>query len=66
MRNDPLSGFGPGSFDAPRLSLSTAIHAERAGGKILLLERAEGSAMAGVSVLVGADARRFVEYRSVR
>ena len=53
MNDDPLSGFGPGRFDPPRFSLSTAIYAERADGKILLLERAEGSAMAGFSFLPG-------------
>ncbi len=53
MTDERLSGFGPGEFDPPRFSLSTAIYAERDDGRILLLQRAEGSAMAGQYFLPG-------------
>jgi 8-oxo-dGTP pyrophosphatase MutT (NUDIX family) len=50
---DRLSGFGDGEFDPPHFCLSTAIYAERDDGCILLLQRAEGSAMAGMYFLPG-------------
>lgn len=53
MSDDRLSGFGPGEFNPPQFCLSTAIYAERADGKLLLLRRAEGSAMAGTYFLPG-------------
>lgn len=53
MTDDPLAGSGPGIFDPPRFSLSTAIYAEREDGRILLLQRAEGTAMAGQYFLPG-------------
>jgi len=53
MSDDQLMGFGEGTFDPPRFSISTAIYAERADNKILLLRRAEGSAMAGAYFLPG-------------
>ena len=53
MSDDRLSGFGDGEFDPPSFCLSTAIYAERTDGKILLLQRAEGSAMAGTFFLPG-------------
>jgi 8-oxo-dGTP pyrophosphatase MutT (NUDIX family) len=53
MSDDRLSGSGPGEFDPPRFSLSTAIYAERDDRKVLLLKRAEGSAMAGSYFLPG-------------
>ena len=51
--DDPLSPYVENPIELDQYSLSTAIYAERDDGKILLLQRAEGSAMAGSFFLPG-------------
>ena len=53
MADDPLSPQFETKLQLDSYALATAIYAEREDGKILLLERAEGSAMAGFSFLPG-------------
>jgi len=53
MGEDRLEGSGAGEFNPPRFALSTVIYAQRSDGRILLLQRAEGSAMAGQYFLPG-------------
>lgn len=53
MSDDPLSPPVDSSIDIDTYALSTAVYAERDDGRILLLKRAEGSAMAGRFFLPG-------------
>ncbi len=50
---DPLDPSFETELVLPTFALSTAFYAERADGSILLLKRAEGTAMAGVYFLPG-------------
>ena len=47
MADDPLSPHIERPIELDRYALSTAIYAERDDGQILLMQRAEGTAMAG-------------------
>jgi 8-oxo-dGTP pyrophosphatase MutT (NUDIX family) len=53
VSDDQLSPAVDYSMELDTYALSTAIYAERADGNILLLERAEGTAMAGTFFLPG-------------
>jgi len=53
MADDPLSPQFETELQLDSYALATAIYAEREDGKILLLQRAEGTAMAGFSFLPG-------------
>jgi len=53
MGDNRLEGSGSEVFDPPRFALSTVVYAQRSNGQILLLQRAEGSAMAGQYFLPG-------------
>ncbi len=51
--HDPLDPPFETSLDLTTFALSTAVYAERTDGSILLLQRAEGTAMAGTWFLPG-------------
>ena len=53
VADDPLSPVYETKLQVDTYALSTAIYAERDDGKILLLQRAEGTAMAGFHFLPG-------------
>ena len=52
-QDDPLDPPFETELHLPTFALSTAVYAERADGAILLLQRAEGTAMAGAYFLPG-------------
>ena len=53
MADDPLSPEIQNPIELDRFALSTVIYAERPDGTILLMKRAEGSAMAGQYFMPG-------------
>lgn len=53
MSDDPLSPPVENRIELDRYALSTVVYAERSDGQIVLLERAEGTAMAGLYFLPG-------------
>ena len=53
MTDDPLSPHVENPIELDRYALSTVIYAERPDGTILLMQRAEGTAMAGQHFMPG-------------
>ena len=53
MSDDPLSPPIENPIELDRYALSTVVYAERPDGQILLLKRAEGTAMAGLYFMPG-------------
>lgn len=53
MADDPLAPHVENPIELDRYALSTVIYAERSDGRILLMQRAEGTAMAGQYFMPG-------------